>query len=178
MPDQDPLAQLQDIHLPSAIGLWPPAWGWWILLLLVIAAIAASIFLIRRRKSRNTYRTLALQELQRIQQQFNHEQRGEYLQAISLLLRRTALSGFGEQFNSSLKGDAWLQWLDAQNPKAKQPFYSSAGKVLLLGPYQKHPEIDQNQLHNMVEAWIQQHHNQWQQSPRNNTESMEPRSDV
>ena len=22
---------LRDIHLPEAIGLWPPAFGWWIL---------------------------------------------------------------------------------------------------------------------------------------------------
>ncbi|HWV14287.1 MAG TPA: DUF4381 domain-containing protein [Cellvibrio sp.] len=170
---QDPLAQLQDIHLPAAIGLWPPAWGWWLLLIAVILILATSIFFLRRRRLRNAYRPLALRELQKIQQQFDPQKSAEYLQAISLLLRRTALSGFAAQFNSSLKGEEWLQWLDQQNPKAKYPFASDAGRVLLIGPYQKQPSIDAAQLHNIVEAWILQHRNQWQQKPANSGSASE-----
>lgn len=159
---QDPLAQLQDIHLPPAIGLWPPAWGWWLLLLTLIAVAAAVIFLIHRYRLRNGYRQLALKELKNIQRQYSPEQASEYLQAISLLLRRTALSGFASNFDTSIKGDAWLQWLDQQLVKPGYRFASDAGRVLLLGPYQKHPSIDREQLHNMVSFWIQQHRNQWQ----------------
>lgn len=160
---QDPLAQLQDIHLPNAIGLWPPAWGWWLLLLALLAIAATAIFLIRRHALRNGYRQLALKELQNIQRQYSGEQTSEYLQAISLLLRRTALSGFGSGFDTSIKGEAWLQWLDRQVVKAGPGFASDAGRVLLLGPYQKHPTIDRDQLHLIVSFWIRQHRNQWQQ---------------
>lgn len=160
---QDPLAQLQDIHLPAAIGMWPLAWGWWFLLITTCLIVAIAVFFIRRRISRNAYRQLALHELTIIQQKFNAQQPAEYLQALSILLRRTALSGFGSQFDTTLKGREWLQWLDEQNPKSVYRFDSDAGRALLIGPYQKHPEIDHVELHKIVESWIQQHRNQWQQ---------------
>lgn len=162
MNPQDPLAQLQDIHLPPAIGIWPLAWGWWLLIVVTILIIAVSFFLIRRNILRNAYRKLALKELQTIQQQFTHEQPAKYLQDISILLRRTALSGFGSQFDTSIIGDEWLQWLDEQNTKSPYRFNSDAGRVLLIGPYQKQPTIDPIELHKIVESWIQQHRNQWQ----------------
>lgn len=165
-PTQDPLAQLQDIHLPAAIGLWPLAWGWWLLLIALIVIIATAFFLIRRNKLRNGYRQLALKELQNIQRQYTAEQTSEYLQAISMLLRRTALSGFGSGFDTGIKGDAWLQWLDRQMVKSSYSFASEAGRALLLGPYQKHPTIDRDQLHSIVSSWIQLHRNQWQQKAR------------
>lgn len=163
---QDPLAQLQDIHLPSAIGLWPPAWGWWLLLLVIIALAAATFFFVGRYKLRNGYRQLAVEELQNIQLRYSSGQTSEYLQAISILLRRTALSGFGSEFDTSIKGEDWLRWLDQQMVKPDFSFESEAGRVLLLGPYQKHPAIDRAQLHAMVLAWILQHRNQWQQKAK------------
>jgi len=175
----DPLAQLQDIHLPPAIGIWPLAWGWWLALITFSLILATIIFLIRRQKQRNAYRQVALQELNKIQQQFSLEQRAEYLQAISMLLRRTALSGFGSQFNTSLKGIEWLQWLDQQNPTSNYYFDSEVGHALLLGPYQKHPDIDRDQLHKVVATWIQQHRNQWQQKkPKSVTRNPEAEQDV
>jgi len=162
MPAQDPLAQLQDIHLPPTIGMWPLAWGWWLLLIATLLIIGTTVFFIRRKISRNAYRKLALKELHTIQKRFNAERPADYLQAISILLRRTALSGFGSQFNTSLKGDEWLQWLDEQNGKSTLRFDSDAGRALLIGPYQKHPAIDHVELHKIVESWIQQHRNQWQ----------------
>ncbi len=159
---QDPLAQLQDIHLPEAIGFWPPAWGWWLLLVLIIVALGNIIYFLRRHKSRNAYRALALAELRTIQAQYSVEKNSEYLQAISILLRRVALSGFGATFNASLKGGDWLLWLDAQSKKISTDFSEGAGRALLIGPYQKNPAFDRIALHKLVETWIQQHRNQWQ----------------
>jgi hypothetical protein len=158
----DPLAQLQDIHLPEAVGLWPPAWGWWLLLVVVIAAVASIIYFVRRNRSRNAYRALALKELAKIKQQYDANKNSEYLQAVSILLRRTALSGFSKQFNASIKGEEWLRWLDAQSGKPSTDFSQGVGRALLIGPYQKNPEFDRNALHKLVESWIQQHRNQWQ----------------
>lgn len=163
---QDPLAQLQDIHLPAEIGLWPPAWGWWLLLILSIAIISALLFFIKRKKSRNAYRPLASKELLKIKQQYSNEQNSEYLQAVSIILRRTALSGFGQHFNASLKGEDWLQWLDSQCAKTNHQFSQGVGRVLLIGPYQKSPEFDRNELHTLCALWINEHRNQWQQRPK------------
>lgn len=159
---QDPLAQLQDIHLPAAIGFWPPAPGWWVLLLLIITALGVGIFLAKRNQTRNTYRALALAEIKKVNRDFSVEQNAEYLQAASILLRRTALSGFGSEFNASLKGTAWLEWLDNQCSKANNGFSQGPGRALLIGPYQKSPEIDRPALQRLIELWISEHLNQWQ----------------
>ncbi len=166
---QDPLAQLQDIHLPDAIGLWPPAWGWWLLLVVIIVALGSIIYFLRRHKSRNAYRALALAELHAIQTQYSVEKNSEYLQAISILLRRVALSGFGAEFNASLKGGDWLLWLDAQSKKASADFSEGVGRALLIGPYQKNPEFDRIALHKLGEKWIQEHRNQWQKKSNTTT---------
>lgn len=164
----DPLAQLQDIHLPPDIGLWPPAWGWWLLAFLLISFLGALIFFVRQHKTRNAYRAPALNELNRLNKEYPHEQNAEYLQGVSMVLRRTALSGFENQFDPSLKGNAWLEWLDNQCPKAQQQFSKGVGTTLLIGPYQKSPEFDRAQLHNLCMLWIKEHRNRWQQTHKIN----------
>jgi len=159
---QDPLAQLQDIHLPPEIGLWPPAWGWWLLAVILVSIVGVLLFIIKRNKSRNAYRALAIAELSKLHQQYADTQNPEYLQALSIILRRTALSGFGSQFNASLKGSDWLEWLDNQCPKAQQQFSQGVGTALLVGPYQKTPEFNRAELHKLTELWIKEHRNQWQ----------------
>ncbi len=162
MQGQDPLAQLQDIHVPAEIGIWPPAWGWWLLAILIISTISVLVFLIRRNQSRNAYRKLALAELTKCEAGIDKSQSSEYLQTISILLRRTSISGFGEHFNLSLKGEDWLQWLDAQCKDSNSQFTQGVGRVLLTGPYQKSPEFNRTELHELVAQWIKKHRNQWQ----------------
>lgn len=168
---QDPLAQLQDIHVPVEIGIWPLAWGWWVLLVITLASLYAVVFFIKRKKSRNAYRTLATAELKNIHAKYSAEQNSEYLQALSIILRRTALSGFGSTFNASLKGNEWLEWLDAQCTKTKQQFSQGVGAALLTGPYQKNPEFDRDELHNLSLLWINEHRNQWQQTKKSEVRS-------
>ena len=162
----DPLAELQDIHLPAEIGLWPPAWGWWLLLVVIIVCVASLIFFIKRNKSRNAYRALAIAELNNSFKQYSDEQNSEYLQALSVILRRTALSGFGNQFNASLKGHDFLQWLDEQCAKTHLQFSQGVGTALLIGPYQKNPEFDLLALHQLSLLWIKEHRNQWQRTKK------------
>ena len=162
----DPLAELQDIHLPAEIGLWPPAWGWWLLLLVIIVSVASLVFFIKRNKSRNAYRALAIAELNNRFKQCSDAENSEYLQALSVILRRTALSGFGNQFNASLKGHDFLQWLDEQCTKTHSQFSQGVGTALLIGPYQKNPEFDRKALHQLSLLWIKEHRNQWQQTKK------------
>jgi hypothetical protein len=162
----DPLAALQDIHLPSEIGLWPPAWGWWVLLLVISVCVASLVFFIKRNKSRNAYRALAIAELNTSFKQYSDGQNSEYLQALSIILRRTALSGFGNQFNASLKGHDFLQWLDEQCTKTNHQFSQGVGTALLIGPYQKNSEFDRIALHQLSLLWIKEHRNQWQRTKK------------
>ena len=167
MQAQDPLAKLQDIHLPSEVGIWPPAIGWWLLAIIIIASLAALIFFVRQKKSRNAYRVAALAELNRAQK--NCANNADYLQALSIVLRRTAISAYGSGFNPSLKGTAWLEWLDAQCDKTRQQFSQGIGTALLIGPYQKNPDYDRAALHQLATVWIIEHRNRWQQKKAKKT---------
>ncbi len=169
---QDPLAQLQDIHLPDAISYWPPAWGWWLVAVVSISTISIGIFLWRRYKVRNLYRLQAIHELEQVQEKYTAEQNAEYLQALNIILRRSALSGLGKNFNTSLKGEDWLTWLDNQVKKSDKIFSEGVGRALLIGPYQKNPEFNRIELHAAAINWIKQHRNQWQRSTKSNNNAL------
>lgn len=162
---QDPLAQLQDIHTPPDIGLWPPAWGWWLLALVILAIVGAAAVFIRRRRQRNLYRQQALAELRQLDA-IAPDHNGDWLQALSILLRRTAIAGCGAQFDTGLKGEAWLEWLDERCPACKSQFRQGAGTALLAGPYQKNPDCDRAALNQLAQTWIREHRNRWQKAPK------------
>lgn len=165
MMSPDPLAQLHDIVLPAAVSWWPLAWGWWVLLLLILSAIGAVLYIRRRNRQREAYRLLALHELNRITTRYQeHGNTAEYLQQLSLLLRRTALSAQPQRFPVEIKGEAWLRWLDDHCPATGAGFTTGCGRVLLTGPYEANPTIDRQQLEPLVRLWLQQHRNQWQKT--------------
>ncbi|HSC68393.1 MAG TPA: DUF4381 domain-containing protein [Cellvibrio sp.] len=160
-----PLDQLADIHLPDGVSWWPLAPGWWILLTLVAAA-AIGFFIWRRRKQQNHYRVIALQELNTIYSRYNESQdAASYLQALSILLRRTALTAYPRSFNASIKGIEWLNWLDTVHPAANEKFSGELGKPLVNNLYQKNPHIDASTLHRISAAWINGHRNHRQKLP-------------
>lgn len=161
-----PLDQLADIHLPSDVSWWPLAPGWWILIgILVIAVIGLLIW--RRYKAQNVYRLIAQQELTAIYATYEQSKdAAAYLQALSILLRRTALTAYPKQFNASIKGTEWLQWLDSvcpalneKNTGTDETFSGAIGQSLLVGAYQKNPDVDAIALHQLCANWIKQHRN-------------------
>jgi hypothetical protein len=130
----DPLAELRGLHLPDAIGLWPPAPGWWIALALVLCSVAAIALLARRR--RRSLGARALRELRRL------ERRGtadvpSLATALSELLRRVALEKFGAQPVASLAGERWGYFLKSTAPASRKGrrFDEAAGRALALAPY-------------------------------------------
>lgn len=158
-PQASPLDQLADIHLPDGVSWWPLAPGWWILLTLIIVT-AIGIFMWRLRKQQNHYRVVALHQLAGIYADYQQTQNAAaYLQALSLLLRRTALTAYPHSFNASIKGTDWLNWLDAVCPTLDQKFSDEAGQSLLSSAYQKNPQIDAARLQQLCTDWISQHRN-------------------
>jgi hypothetical protein len=158
-PPASPLDQLADIHLPDGVSWWPLAPGWWILLaLLVIAAIG--VYLWRRRITQNAYRIVAQHQLAGIYADYQQTQNAAaYLQALSLLLRRTALTAYPHNFNASIKGNEWLAWLDSVCPALGEKFTGDIGQLLLSSAYQKNPQIDVGKLQALSSQWINLHRN-------------------
>lgn len=158
---------LADIHLPDAPGYWPLAPGWWIVLGLILLT-AALIYIWHKRKKRDNYRHKALIELQKIKLESTQDI-ATLLQAISLLLKRTAMTAQPKTFNPSIKGDEWLNWLDDHCPTLTAKFNSELGQALIVGQYQKSPDVQVNALIMLTEEWIRKHKNQWQKKSGGNS---------
>lgn len=164
-PNQSPLDQLADIHLPDSVSWWPLAPGWWALLALLVLVLII-VCLWRRRLKQNHYRKLAQQELDSIYSNYQQTQNATaFLHEISVLLRRTALTAYPKTFNASIKGQAWLEWLDRVYFNPAMQFNSEVGQQLLTASYQKNPQIDAQALHQLCRLWLLEHRNQRQKSP-------------
>ncbi len=121
---------LRDIHLPGAIGWWPPAPGWWMLLGLAVAGLLLFLWLYRRRFLERA----ALRELRSVQASLD---RGELpvdcVQRISMVIRRFAMSMASGLPVAGLTGDQWLRFLDGCWDR--NAFSQGAGRLMIYGPY-------------------------------------------
>jgi cbb3-type cytochrome oxidase subunit 3 len=164
------LSQLRDIHLPAPISWWPPAIGWWLLLLLLIVLIAMAYWFYRRRHKQQ-WRRDALTELQHLQQQQLSTK--ELVTALSMLLRRVAITCFPREEAASLTGEKWLAFLDQtldakRSTKLPLPFggegggegvnkeisFQKYGRVLITAPYSATVDADAKELCALCERWI------------------------
>jgi hypothetical protein len=132
-PEQIPL---RDLHLPEAIGWWPPAPGWWLLVALLLAGL---IMVLRRAlaaRTRGTARRYALKELDRLTAEFErHHDAVAFAAGLSALLRRTMLAYAPRLEVAGLTGDEWLAWLDRDLDEPR--FQTAAGRKLLELPYRR-----------------------------------------
>jgi phosphoglycerol transferase MdoB-like AlkP superfamily enzyme len=164
-----PLDQLADIHLPDSVNWWPLAPGWWALLALLVIALII-LFIIRRRAQKNRYRKDAQAALNRIYADYQTTQdSAKFLHETSVLLRRVALTAHQQTFNASIKGNAWLEWLDRVNPSKKidntTRFTGEHGQQLITASYQKNPTIDAGAIYHLCKFWLAQHRNHHQKIP-------------
>jgi len=152
-----PLDQLADIHLPDPVSVWPLAPGWWLLLALLLA-LGVGVALWRRRQRRYAFRAQALRELDAIYTRLaEHQQPATYLQELNRLLKRLAFTSYGQAFDPSLKGLAWLAWLDSSCPKLPGRFTDAGANLLVAGLYQAAPEGDIAGLQALARAWVRTH---------------------
>ena len=143
---------LKDIHLPDAIGWWPPAMGWWLLVILIPLMILLLIKLIR-----HITRSTAIKSAKRILTEIKQDSTKnelEKLREISILLRRVAVSVAPRANIAGLTGQAWLDFLD-QGMKNK-PFTQGIGQCLINTPYQNKisVNVDINQLILLCQQWL------------------------
>ncbi|WP_432742973.1 DUF4381 domain-containing protein [Methylobacter sp. G7] len=146
------LLDLKDIHEPEVIAWWPPAIGWWILAVLIPLLIIFFIWLYKK-----LTRKTALKTARKILIQIKHDATRDNLQklcAVSVLLRRVAISVSPRAKVAGLTGRQWLEFLDTSVKGL--PFSEGVGQLLADAPYRKMPptELEISQLIELCEDWL------------------------
>ena len=143
---------LRDIHLPEAIGWWPPALGWWLLAILIPLSIALMFWLYKRATRKTAIRT-AKKLLLQIKQDPQRDN-SQKLKELSALIRRVAISTTARNECAGVTGQQWLEFLDQS--VTGTPFTLGIGQLLAKAPYQKSVPADQDitQLTHLCENWL------------------------
>jgi len=142
----DDLSQLRDIHLPESVSWWPPAIGWWLLLLVIGGGAVLFVWLYKRHQAQR-WRKVALAELARIRQMPDSRQQ---VKALSVLLRRVAVTCYPRDDVASLTGEAWLRFLDSA---FKDERFQTQGALLISAPYMD-GEVDAQPLLELSGQWL------------------------
>ncbi len=130
----DPLAGLRDWHLPDPVSWWLPAPGWWVVAGLVLVALAGATLLWQRRWRQGAAMRAALRELKVLRGQLDAElDPSGFAAAVSVLLRRLALTRFPRERVAGLSGASWLAFLDATG--GGDAFSHGPGRMLADLPY-------------------------------------------
>ena len=104
--NQDPLAQLKDIHLPLHAETGWPAPGYWLILLLLITVTTLLLFVIWQYWQISKIKRNWIQQLQNID--IND---ANAVKKINLLLKKAALHYYPRHSVASLYGEKWLRFL-------------------------------------------------------------------
>lgn len=143
---------LRDIHLPDAIGWWPPAMGWWMLAVL-IPLICWFFIWFYKRMTRKTALKTAKKYFLSIRQDKKLDDK-ETLDALSELIRRVAISTSVRSETASLTGHDWLVFLDSSMQGS--PFTEGVGQCFADAHYQKNVahDLSMPQLLKLCEDWL------------------------
>ncbi len=144
---------LRDIHLPPEIGFWPPALGWWLLAFSILLLLAWWVHRMWRQStgSGNQLLSPAWRELERIETHYRDDQ-AALIKALSVLLRRVAMTHYGRSKTAGLTGDAWLQLLD--EGKHRGVFAGRFRQALTEMPYQAAGQANVGELLAEVRHWL------------------------
>jgi hypothetical protein len=144
---------LRDIHIPEAIGLWPPAIGWWLLAILLPLMLYFSYKLYKYITRKTALKAVKKQiKTLKINQEFDDKQK---LIELSSLMRRTAISIFPREDVASLTEEAWLVFLDRNSDSLN--FNTKIGRLLVDAAYRKAPDLKALMvLFDRCENWLNQ----------------------
>jgi len=150
----DPLAQLEDIHLPEAVSNWP-APGWWLLAVLVLASVAGAAIWLWRYRQRNYYRRLASKQLQQLwNSSLTSGDFSNYCEQANALVKRTALTAFPRQQVAALYGESWVDFLALSGAIDKSQLTPLAE---LYSTRQMLTQDQCFQLHQQLVTWLKRH---------------------
>lgn len=148
MNESDPLSQLRDIHLPPAVGDWPPAPGWWLLAFLVIGFIVAVGMWLVRRHRRRAWRREALAVLPDPKAASRHDI--AYYSELNQLLKRAARVCCPGAGTDGMSGESWRSFLQERAPNLPAEDLSA----LTRAPFQREAEISPDAAHRVTRDWL------------------------
>lgn len=147
---------LRDIHLPGPVSWWPPASGWWLVAALLLLSAALAYRLQRHARTARRRRRLrreALRELDAIEHRLAaRREAAEAMEAVSILLRRVAVTVFAEERVAGISGVAWVEWLHRNGPRDLDP---AALQPLADAPYRPRPEAAAAPVIEAARQWVQ-----------------------
>ncbi|MCY7295869.1 DUF4381 domain-containing protein [Alteromonas sp. a30] len=146
----NPLDQLQDIHLPQAVSMWPPAYGWWLLALLIILTIGASVYFWLQRRQWLKAKKAALQQLKELDPESQ-----QWPQDVNALLKRLCLSYLPHEDFARTHGKQWAQFLAQQLPAKRRDDFIQAFTPLSENLYQSQPAtLNTVEVNQAIRQWI------------------------
>lgn len=168
----NPLARLQPLIEPPAVGAWPLAAGWWGLAALLVAAAITALWYWRRQplpeeppmevpvpaadNAVDPVRIEALAELALMPRPYDGAPAGAWLQQLNALLKRVCRNHYPGAHSHTLNGRKWLAFLDNRCPAAGLTRWM----ILVEGVYRPECKLDDkaiNGLYQAVEIWIRKH---------------------
>lgn len=159
MPDKAALLQnLRGLHDPAPITWWPLAPGWYGLIVIILLLVIAVGYGLYRHWRNTRQRRAALQQLAELQRQWREQtlDAAALMTALSILLKRTALSRFPRQRVAGLQGAAWLAFLDETGHT--HDFSLGVGQMLCNAPYQPVSPAIPEALFTLIKRWIGESH--------------------
>ena len=146
---QDPLAQLRDIHVPSEVNVWPLDWGWWVAIAVVLLALFCLYKAITAHMRHNKARKQALALLESIS-----AQQSNWPVALNSILKRTAMSYYPTQQVAGLYGKQWQAFLSSVLKSSDSKLESDLG-LLVSNVYQAPPNpSDFETCKGAVKNWL------------------------
>lgn len=125
--DNNPLADLKNIHLPQNVSIFPLTVGWYLVISLILLAIIFLLywqFILKKRLRQKKHIYHLLSELEA-----TASANETILSDVSILLKRVAIMRFPELHPQSLFGEKWLAFLDKTGKTSA--FGRGPGRVLL-----------------------------------------------
>ena len=143
----DPLAQLQDIHIPTQVSNYPVAPGWIALYILVtLLLVWATVKFIQRVKLKRN-RKIALNQMAQA------ESAAEYM----TILKWAAMAYFPRQEVAHLSGEKLAEFLAAKLSIKQKEVFNEKCQDLFITYYQKAFSNNEcQQLKEVIEYWIGQ----------------------
>ena len=146
---QDPLAQLRDIHVPTEVNIWPLDWGWWVAIAVILLALFCLYKAITAHIRHNKARKQALVLLESIS-----AQQSNWPVALNSILKRTAISYYPTQQVAGLYGKRWQAFLTSALKSSDSKLESDLG-LLVSNIYQASPNpSDFETCKGAVKNWL------------------------
>ncbi len=147
--NNDPLANMRDIHLAEPISQFPMAMGWWISLLLLLMVVVIIAKLTIRLLQRRRIQRHLMNEIEQLAAQDN------WPMQIMILMKRVAMTHLPACDIQALSGDEWINWMTKLIPEKEASAFSSDMKTLAKNQYQRtHEELVLTQYQRLAKQWI------------------------